>query len=67
VYAPTWVFFDANGEVLRVESYTRPFHLASALEYVSSGAYRNEPSFQRFVQARAERLRASGQSVDLWK
>ena len=67
VYAPPWVFFDANVEVFRVESYTRPFHLASALEYVASGAYRSEPSFQRFVQARAERLRASGQSVDLWK
>lgn len=67
VYAPTWVFFDASGEVFRVESYTRPFHLASALEYVSTGAYRSEPSFQRFVQARAERLRASGQSADIWK
>ncbi len=67
VYAPTWVFFDASGEVFRVESYTRPFHLASALEYVSTGAYRSEPSFQRFVQARADRLRASGHSVDLWK
>jgi thioredoxin-related protein len=67
VYAPTWLFFDASGEVFRVESYTRPFHLASALEYVATGAYRNEPNFQRFVQARAERLRASGQSVDLWK
>ena len=67
VYVPTWVFFDAKGEVFRVESYTRPFHLASALEYVSGGAYRKEPSFQRFVQARADRLRASGQAVDLWK
>ena len=67
LYAPTWVFFDASGEIFRVESYTRPFHLASALEYVSSGAYRKEPSFQRFVQARAERLRASGRTVDLWK
>ncbi|MBA3254180.1 MAG: thioredoxin fold domain-containing protein [Burkholderiaceae bacterium] len=34
---------------------------------VSSGAYRNEPSFQRFVQSRADRLCASGQAVDLWK
>jgi len=34
---------------------------------VSSGAYRNEPSFQRFVRSRADRLRASGQAVDLWK
>ena len=49
-------------------SHTRGrFILASALEYVSSGAYRKEPSFQRFVQARAERLRASGHGVDLWK
>lgn len=67
VYAPTLVFFDASGEVFRVDSYMRPFHLASALEYVAGGAYRKEPSFQRFVQARAERLRASGQIVDLWK
>jgi len=67
VYAPTWVLFDASGEVFRVESYTRPFHLASALEYVATNAYRSEPSFQRFGQARAERLRAGGKNVDLWK
>ncbi len=67
VYVPTLIFFDASGEIFRVESYTRPFHLASALEYVASGAYRREPSFQRFVQARADHLRAKGQTVDLWK
>ncbi|HYM47099.1 MAG TPA: thioredoxin fold domain-containing protein, partial [Burkholderiaceae bacterium] len=66
-YVPTLIFFDQNGEVFRVESYTRPFHLASALEYVASGAYRKEASFQRFVQARAEKMRAHGQTVDLWK
>jgi thioredoxin-related protein len=66
-YAPTLVFFDRGAEVFRVEAYVRPFHLASALEYVASGAYRSEPSFQRFVQARADRLRARGETVDLWK
>ena len=67
-YTPTIVFFDASGrEVFRVDAYLRPFHVASALEYVSSGAYRDEPSFQRFVQARAERLRARGEVVDLWQ
>ena len=45
-------------EAFRVEAYLRPFHLASSLDYVASGAYRNEPSFQRYVQARAERIRA---------
>ncbi len=66
-YTPSMVFFDGPTEVLRVEAYLRPFHLASALEYVASGAYRKEPSFQRFIQARAERLRERGETVDLWK
>jgi thioredoxin-related protein len=67
-YSPAIVFFDAGGwEVFRIDAYLRPFHLASALDYVASGAYRNEPSFQRFIQARAERLRGEGQRVDLWE
>jgi len=66
-YTPTIVFFDGGKEVFRVEAYLRPFHLASALEYVASGAYRKEPLFQRFIQARAERTRARGQSVELWE
>jgi thioredoxin-related protein len=66
-YAPTMVLFDARGrEVFRTEAYLRPFHVAGALEYVSSGAYRREPSFQRFLQARAERLKRQGNPVDLW-
>ena len=67
VSAPTLVLFDPGGrEILRLEAYFRPFHVAGALEYVSSGAWRREPSFQRFLQARAERMRARGQPVDLW-
>ena len=65
--APTLVLFDAKGtEVLRLEAYFRPFHVAGSLEYVSSGAYRKEPSFQRFLQSRAERMRERGERVDLW-
>lgn len=66
-YTPSIVFFDGGKEVFRVEAYLRSFHLASALEYVASGAYRGEPSFQRFIQARADRLRDRGQDVDLWR
>jgi len=66
-YVPTILLFDAGGrEVFRAEAYLRPFHVAGALEYVSSGAYRSEPSFQRFLQLKAERLRDSGSRVDLW-
>jgi len=66
-YTPTIVLFDAGREVFRIEAYLRPFHLASALDYVASGAYSTEPSFQRFIQARAERLRQAGATVELWK
>jgi thioredoxin-related protein len=66
-YTPTIVFFEGPREVLRIEAYLRPFHVASALDYVSSGAYRTEPSFQRFVQARAEKLREKGERVELWQ
>jgi thioredoxin-related protein len=66
-YVPALVFLDARGrEVFRTEAYLRPFHLASALEYVSSGSYAREPSFQRFLQARAEQMRSRGERVDLW-
>ena len=66
-YVPSVVFFDDRGrEVFRLEAYTRPFHLAGSLQYVASGAYRSEPSFQRFLQAEADRRRARGESVDLW-
>ncbi len=63
---PTLVFLEGGREVFRAEGYLRPFHLASVLDYVASGAHRTEPNFQRFVQARAERERAAGRSVDLW-
>jgi thioredoxin-related protein len=67
-YTPTLVMFDGQGrEVFRVEAYVRPFHLASSLDYVASGAYKAEPSFQRYVQARADKLRDKGRPVELWK
>jgi len=66
-YTPTVVFFDARGaELFRIEAYVRPFHFTSAFDYVASGAYRSEPSFQRFLQARAETIRAAGGKVELW-
>ena len=67
-YTPSIIFFDRRGrEVFRIEAYLRPFHLAGSFEYVSSGAYRTQPSFQRYLQAKAERMRRRGQAVELWK
>jgi thioredoxin-related protein len=66
-YVPSLVFLEPGGrEVFRAEAYLRPFHLAASLEYVASGAYAEEPSFQRFLHGKAERMRARGERVDLW-
>ena len=66
-YVPAMVLFDAHGrEAFRTEAYLRPFHLAGALDYVSSGAYMREPSFQRFLQTRSDAMRSRGERVDLW-
>jgi len=68
VGAPTIVFFARDGsEAFRVEGYIRPFHVAAVLDYVASDAWRSEPSFQRFLQRRADAMRAAGKPVDLWK
>ncbi|MBI2311808.1 MAG: thioredoxin fold domain-containing protein [Betaproteobacteria bacterium] len=66
-YTPSIVFFDAKGkEVHRIEAYLKPFHLASSFDYVASGAYLTQPSFQRFLQTRAEGIRSGGGQVNLW-
>jgi thioredoxin-related protein len=67
-YTPSVVFFDDRGkEVFRLEAYVRPFHFTSSFEYVASGAYRNEPEFQRFLQNKAEHMKQSGEKLELWK
>ena len=67
-YVPTAILFEPGGrEVLRLEAYFRPFHMAGSLEYVSSGAWRKEPSFQRFLQAKSDRMKKRGERVELWK
>ena len=65
-YAPTMIMFDAGGqEVFRTEAYLKAFHIQSAMDYVLSGAYREQPSFQRYIQTRADALEAQGVHVDL--
>ena len=67
-YAPSLVFFDAGGrEIFRSEAYLKSFHLHAVLDYVATGAWKHQPNFQRFVQHRADVLRAKGFAVDLMK
>jgi thioredoxin-related protein len=65
-YTPSLVFFDAAGrEVFRTEGYFKSFHIHGALDYVATGAYLWEPSFQRYLAARREALAELGIEVDL--
>lgn len=67
VYAPSAVLFDGGREVIRIEAFLKAFHVQSVMDYVASGGYRTQPSLQRFIQGRADRLLEKGQKVDLWK
>lgn len=65
-YAPSLLFFDQKGrEVFRTDALLKAFHIHAAMDYVLTGAYKTQPNFQRFVQARAEAMRAKGIEPDL--
>lgn len=67
-YAPSLVYFNDQGEeVFRSEAYLRSFHIQSIMDYVASSAYKQQPNLQRYIEDRAEKLRAQGIEVDLMK
>ena len=67
-YAPTLVLFDTQGkEVIRSEAFFKVFHTQGIVAYVTEGAYKTEPNFQRYLSARADRLRQQGRDVDIWR
>jgi thioredoxin-related protein len=65
-YVPSAVMFDEKKEVIRIEAMFKSFHVQSVLDYAASGAYKTQPSLQRFIQSRADHLREKGVTVDLW-
>ena len=65
-YVPTAVLYDGGKEVIRIEAMFKNFHVQSVLDYVVSGAYKTQPSLQRYIQARADHLREQGIVVDIW-
>jgi len=66
-YAPTIVVFDEQGkEIIRSEAMFKVFHTRGAFDYVLTGGYRQQPSFQRWLSARADHFREEGKDVDIW-
>lgn len=67
-YAPSIVLFDPMGEeIIRSEAFFKTFHTQSIFDYVLSGDYKTEPSFQRYISARADRIREQGKDVNIWR
>ena len=65
-YAPSLVYFNGAGEeVFRIDAYLKAFHVQSVMDYVSSGSYKTQTNFQRYIDVRAEHLREQGITVDL--
>jgi thioredoxin-related protein len=66
-YAPTIILFGEDGkEIVRTEAFVALFHLQTVFDFVNSGVYKQQPSFQRYIGQRSERIRAQGQDVDIW-
>jgi len=76
VFTPTIQFFPATpaeiagkggaeAEAFRMPGYFKPFHFISMFEYVYVKGYKDTP-FQRWLQAKADKMRAEGKPVDLW-
>lgn len=76
IFTPTVLFFskqtDLSGDkqgselsAMTVPGYFKPFHFVSMFEYVADGHYRND-HFQKFLNARADRLCAQGKDVSVW-
>jgi thioredoxin-related protein len=47
--------------------YFKPFHHLSALQYVASDGYKEQPNFQRWLQAKADAMREDGEEVTIWE
>lgn len=67
-YAPGILLFDPAGkEVIRWEASFRVFHTMGMFDYVSSRAYRKEPSFQRYLASLTEHIREQGRDVNIYR
>ena len=76
-FTPTLQFFPADidesgkkpghdEEVWRLMGYWKPFHFLNSFRYVHDKAYVEQPNFQRWLQALAEKMEAEGREVNLW-
>jgi len=66
-FSPYAVLYDKGVEVIRIEAFLKSFHVQSVFDYVLSGGYKKETSFQRYLEHRADAIRETGKTVNIWK
>lgn len=66
-FAPYAILYDKGIEIIRIEGFLKSFHVQSVFDYVLSGEYKAETSFQRYIEHRATAIRNTGKTVDIWK
>lgn len=67
-FAPSIVVFNPDGEeIIRSEAFFKVFHTQGIFHYVSSQKYKEEPSFQRYLNEYAEHFREQGSNVNIWR
>ena len=77
-FTPTTLFFSLEDDgappsdmrealSFLMPGYFKPFHHLSAMEYVASDGYLEEPNFQRWLQAKADRMEEEGHEVVIWE
>ena len=66
-YTPSVVLLDAEGQVVhRIDGFLKTFHFQSSLAYVLEQGYIEQPSFQRYLSSRGEKLREQGFDTNIW-
>jgi thioredoxin-related protein len=55
-----------DAEVWRLMGYWKPFHFLNSFRYVKNKDYIEQPNFQRWLQALAEKMEAEGKEVKIW-
>ncbi|NNE64344.1 MAG: thioredoxin fold domain-containing protein [Gammaproteobacteria bacterium] len=66
-YSPSVVLFDREGiEVMRIGAFLKTFHFQSVFAYVLEEAYKQQPSFQRYISSRGDKIRETGFDTDIW-
>ncbi len=67
-FAPSIIVFNPSGEeIIRSEAFFKVFHTQGIFNYVLSGGYKKEPSFQRYLAQYAEHFREQGTNVNIWR